>query len=232
MLIDTHIHENKYSPDSFIELKRAIDMAKLIGLDGICITNHDNNHLRNDIGDYVKINGVLVIVGAEVLTYQGDILVFGLKDIPKEMIHAEELLRLVKKHNGVAIAAHPFRNNNRGLENHLREVNHLLSGVESFNGSTYSYHNLQAYATATELQLPSLGASDAHVIDRIGMYATRFYDSIRDDKDFIEAIKSKNFHPVMRKDGEFKNLDYCYEELLPFKQENNAKQKQSLIKNS
>lgn len=36
----------------------------------------------------------------------------------------------------------------------------------------------------------------------------------------------------MRKDGEFKNLDYCYEELLPFKQENNAKQKQSLIKNS
>ena len=83
MIIDTHIHESKYSPDSFIELRKATDIAKLIGLDGICITNHDNNNLRNDIGDYAKINGILVIVGTEVLTYQGDILVFGLKDIPK-----------------------------------------------------------------------------------------------------------------------------------------------------
>ncbi len=223
MIIDTHIHESKYSSDSFIDFKKAIDVAKLIGLDGICITNHDNNNLRDDIGDYAKINGILVIVGAEVLTHQGDILVFGLKDIPKEMVHAEELLRLVKKHNGVAIAAHPFRNNNRGLENHLHEVGHLLSGVESFNGSTYSYHNLYAYGTATELGLPSFGASDAHVIDRIGMYATKFYDSIRDDKDFIEAVKSKNLHPVMRRDGEFINFDYCYKDILPKEKVSNNK---------
>lgn len=214
MIIDTHIHENKYSADSLINLKEGIDTAKLLGLNGICITNHDNNTLRNELGDYIKINGVLVIVGAEVLTHQGDILVFGLKDIPKEKIHAEALLRLVKKHNGVAIAAHPFRNNNRGLENHLYKVGDLLDGVESFNGSTYSHHNLHAYATATELGLPSLGASDAHLIDKIGKYATKFYDNIRDDKDFIEAIKSKNFHPVMRRDGEYDNFDYTHKELL------------------
>ena len=225
MIIDTHIHENKYSSDSFIDLKKAIDMAKLIGLDGICITNHDNNDLRNDLGDSVKINGVLVIVGAEILTHQGDILVFGLKDIPKEKMHAEELLRLVKKHGGVAIAAHPFRNNNRGLEGHLHEVADILDGVESFNGSTYSYHNLYAYATATQLGLPSLGASDAHVMDRIGKYATKFYDTIRDSKDFVEAIKSRNFHPVMRRDGTFTDFDYSYEELLPREKITNLKRK-------
>lgn len=214
MIIDTHIHEKRYSSDSFIDLKETIDTAKLLGLDGICITNHDNNSLKNEIGNYTKVNGVLVIVGAEVLTHQGDILVFGLEDIPKEKIHAIELLNLVKKHKGVAIAAHPFRNNNRGLGNHLHEVAHILDGVESFNGSTYSYHNLYAYATATELGLPSLGASDAHVIDKIGKYATKFYDTIRDDKDFIEAIKSKNFHPVMRKDGQFNSFDYTYKELI------------------
>ncbi|HSH37095.1 PHP domain-containing protein [Schnuerera sp.] len=225
MIIDTHIHENKYSSDSFIDLKKAIDMAKLIGLDGICMTNHDNNDLRNDLGDSVKINGVLVIVGAEILTHQGDILVFGLKDIPKEKMHAEELLRLVKKHGGVAIAAHPFRNNNRGLEGHLHEVADILDGVESFNGSTYSYHNLYAYATATQLGLPSLGASDAHVMDRIGKYATKFYDTIRDSKDFVEAIKSRNFHPVMRRDGTFTDFDYSYEELLPREKITNLKRK-------
>lgn len=227
MIIDTHIHEKKYSSDSFIDLKEAVDNAKLIGLDGICITNHDNNSLKNELGNYTKINGILVIVGAEVLTHQGDILVFGLEDIPKEKISAMELLNLVKKHKGVAIAAHPFRNNNRGLENHLHDVATILDGVESFNGSTYSYHNLYAYATATELGLPSLGASDAHVMDKIGKYATRFYDTIRDDKDFIEAIKSKNFHPVMRKDGQFTNFDYTYKELIPTEKISDVKHKQN-----
>lgn len=212
MIIDTHVHESKYSSDSFIDFKKAIELAKLIGLDGLCITNHDNNYLRNEIGDSAKINGVLVIVGAEVLTYQGDILVFGLKDVPKEMISAEELLNLVKKYDGVAICAHPFRNNNRGIGNNMKELSHILSGVESFNGSTYSYHNLQSYALATELNLPSLGASDAHVLEKLGTYATKFYSNIRDHKDFIEAVKTRNFHPVMRKEGHFKNIDYYYEE--------------------
>ena len=73
--------------------------------------------------------------------------------------------------------------------------------------------------------MPSLGASDAHVIDRIGKYATKFYDTIRDDKDFIEAVKSKNFHPVMRRYGTFTDFDYSYEELLPKERIPNLKSK-------
>ncbi|CAK7071423.1 PHP domain-containing protein [Tissierella carlieri] len=212
MIIDTHVHENKYSFDSFLDFKESIELAKFIGLDGICITNHDNNNLRDEIGDSAKINGILVIVGAEVLTHEGDILVFGLKDIPEEMISAEELLKLVKKHNGAAIAAHPFRNNNRGIGENMRKLSHLLDGIESFNGSTYSYHNLQSYALATELNLPSLGASDAHKLEKLGTYATKFYDTIRDHRDFIEALKSGNFHPLMRKNGKYKDIDYFYED--------------------
>lgn len=212
MIIDTHVHEDKYSFDSFMDFKEAIELAKLRGLDSICITNHDNNLLRNEIGDSATINGILVIVGAEVLTHEGDILVFGLKDIPKEKISAEELLYLVKKHNGAAIAAHPFRNNNRGMGENMRKVSHLLDAVESFNGSTYSYHNLQSFALASELNIPSTGASDAHKLDKLGVYATKFYDTIRDHRDFIEALKTGNFHPVMRKDGKYKNIDYYFED--------------------
>jgi len=210
MIIDTHIHENRYSSDSFIDFKDAVDTAKLRGLNGICITNHESNDLRNEIGDWALINGVLVIVGAEVLTHEGDILVFGLRDIPKEKVSAEYLLEKVKKANGVAMAAHPFRTNNRGLGNNIRKLAPLLSAVESFNGSTLAHHNLMTYSLAAEYNLASIGSSDAHVIEKIGTYSTKFYDVIRDEKDFIEAIKSGNFHPVMRKDGEFKNLDYNY----------------------
>lgn len=219
MIIDTHVHENKYSFDSFLDFKESIESAKFMGLDGICITNHDNNTLRNEIGDSAKINGILVVVGAEVLTHEGDILVFGLKDIPKEMISAEELLTLVKKHKGAAIAAHPFRNNNRGMGENMRKVSHLLTGIESFNGSTYSYHNLQSYALATELNIPSLGASDAHKLENLGKYATKFYSTIRDHRDFIEALKIGNFHPVMRHNGKYKNIDYYYEDHIVAKEE-------------
>lgn len=225
MIIDIHIHESKYSPDSFMSLKEVIETAKFIGLDGICITNHDNNFLKNEIGNYTKINDLLIIVGAEILTYEGDILVFGLDDIPKKRIHASELLSFVKKHNGIAISAHPFRNNNRGLGNHIKDVSTTLSGVEAFNGSTYPYHNLYAYALASELNLPSLGASDAHVLEKVGTYATKFYDTIRDDKDFIEAIKSKACHPVMRRNGAFKNIDYCYQNNLSIENKIQEEQK-------
>ena len=214
MIIDTHVHEDKYSFDSFLNFKESVGLAKLIGLDGMCITNHENNYLRNEIGDSAKINGVLVIVGAEILTHEGDILVFGLKDIPKVKIHAEELLNLVKKHNGVAVAAHPFRTNNRGMGEDMRKVSHLLTGIESLNGSTNPEHNLQSYALAAELNIPSLGASDAHKLEKLGTYATKFYSTIRDHKDFIEALKYGNFHPVVRKNGKYENLDYFYEDYI------------------
>jgi predicted metal-dependent phosphoesterase TrpH len=212
MIIDTHVHESKYSFDSFLDFETSIKLASLIGLDGICITNHENNHLRNEIGDSAKINGVLVIVGAEILTYEGDIVTFGLNDIPKKMISTEELLTLVKKHGGAAVAAHPFRDNNRGMGENMRKVSHLLTGIESFNGSTLPHHNLQSYTLATELSIPSLGASDAHKPEKLGMYATKFYNTIRDHKDFIEALKVGNYHPVMRKNGMYENINYFYEE--------------------
>lgn len=218
MIIDTHVHESKYSFDSNMDFKKAVELAKLLGLDGLCITNHDNNTLREDIGDSAKINGVLVIVGAEILTFEGDILTFGLKDIPKEMISAEELLTLVKKNNGVAICAHPFRNNNRGIGDNIKKLSHLLSAVESFNGSTLPHHNLQSYALAAEFSIPSIGSSDAHVLEKLGTYATRFYNTIRDHKDFIEAVKTGNFHPVRRKNGKYENIDYFYENYISRKE--------------
>ena len=207
MIIDTHLHESKYSSDSYLSLTDAIETAKSLGLDGICVTAHDNNYLKNDIGKFKKINDILVIVGAEILTFEGDILVFGLDHIPKDMIHAEELLEMVKKNNGVAICAHPFRNNNRGLGEYIRNIKDNLHGIEAFNGSTLPHHNLHAYTLATELGIPCLGAGDAHVHKQVGKYATHFNHSIRDEKDFIEAIKTKDFCPVIRKNGIYEKID-------------------------
>lgn len=207
MIIDTHVHESKYSADSSISLEEIIHCAKEIGLDGVCITDHDTNELRKERGVSFKQDEVLVIVGAEILTFQGDILVFGLEKLPNKMINASELLEMVKEVNGVAISAHPFRNNNRGLGQHIREVSHQSIGVEVLNGSTTSFGNLYAYALAMELNLGCFGASDAHVIQNLGKFATRFENTIRDEQDFIEAVKGRNFRPVVRKFNTFEDIN-------------------------
>ncbi|EJO5347519.1 PHP domain-containing protein [Clostridium botulinum] len=208
MIIDTHIHESKYSLDSKISLEEIVKRGKEIGLDGVCITDHESCDIMDEAHAYSKDTDFLILVGAEILTYEGDILVFGLNDIPKRKMHAKDLLKIVYDNNGVAISAHPYRNNNRGMGNYIREAKILgLSGVEAFNGSTEPHQNLLAYSLATELNLPCIGSSDAHVIEKVGKYATVFPNGIRDEKDLIQAIKDNNVCPAMYDSKEYKYID-------------------------
>lgn len=63
------------------------------------------------------------------------------------------------------------------------------------------------YSLATELNLPCIGSSDAHVIGNIGKYATVFPDGIRDEQDLISAIKEGNVIPAMYQNNEYKYIE-------------------------
>ncbi len=189
MIIDTHMHERTFSDDSFLSLEMIVARAKEIGLSGVCITDHESNGLTERARHYSKETGFLIIVGAEILTHEGDITVFGLEHLPTQKLHAQQLIDLTLKVGGVAMSAHPFRQNNRGMGNHLRSVRGL-SGIEAFNGSTPHHHNMTAYHLAKELGIPVFGAGDAHIAEKIGQYATIFPGIIRDTQDFIEAVKT------------------------------------------
>ncbi|WP_048602658.1 PHP-associated domain-containing protein [Rubeoparvulum massiliense] len=206
MLIDTHMHEKTYSGDSHQALEEIVKTARERGLDAVCITDHESNRLWDEAHRYAKENGFPIFVGTEILTKEGDLVVFGLTDLPEEMLHAQDLIRLVDQAGGVCISAHPYRTNNRGLGNHLRDVEGL-AGVEAFNGNTPPHHNLMAYAVATELGLPMFGASDAHWAHQVGKYATIFPDGIRDEQDLIAAIRSKEVRPAVYYEGEYISID-------------------------
>ncbi len=208
MIIDIHIHERTYSHDSIISLEEIIERASEIGLDGVCITDHDNQNIMERANEYAKITGFLILVGAEILTYEGDLLVFGMKEIPGEMRHAQEIIDITKKDGGVAISAHPFRKNNRGLGDNIRNVN-FLSGVECYNGSTKPVNNILASSLAAELNMPAFGSSDAHHKKAIGKYATAFPGLIRDIQDFIEAVKIGNTYPVIYNGSEYLKIYNC-----------------------
>ena len=102
MLIDMHMHEKTHSPDSHMSLTEIIAEARVKGLDAVCITDHDNQNIMEYAHRVSKEVDFPIFVGAEILTKQGDIVVFGLDNLPKEMVNAWELLEMVQKAGGIA----------------------------------------------------------------------------------------------------------------------------------
>ena len=80
MIIDTHLHESKYSLDSHVSLE--VSQGKIYGMDGVCITDHESNEIKDEAKAFSG-NRLFDCVGAEILTFEGDMVVFGLEDLPK-----------------------------------------------------------------------------------------------------------------------------------------------------
>lgn len=198
MLLDLHIHQNRHSADSRLDILDAIKDAKALNLDGICITDHDSLGLKPFAKELSKSEGLLVIVGVEIYTLDGDILCYGVNDLPKKRLSAQETIDYVHAQGGVCIAAHPYRKNNRGLGEKIFTLEGL-DAIEVYNGRTLDRNNAMAYETAQLLKIPSVGGSDAHSIGEIGNYCTYFEDTIESEIDFINAIKSSVYKPVTLK---------------------------------
>ncbi len=202
MLIDTHLHEKKFSADSFISLEEIVRKARELGLDGICITDHESSAIRTEAAALSQNTGFLIITGAEVLTLEGDMTVFGLHRLPEKMVHARELIRMTEAAGGVAICSHPYRQNNRGMGDFIRELP-VVRGIEAFNASTPKHHNLRAFDLSLELNVAALGASDAHVIEQVGKFATCMPDWVKDEAGFIQAVKKGLTLPAAYENGSY-----------------------------
>lgn len=195
MIIDLHVHEKRHSSDSNLSLEDAVWQARKLGLDGICITDHDNNNIKDFAKEYSAKVDYPIFIGAEIYTAEGDFVVFGLDDIPNETLSAQKLLAMVEQVGGIAIAAHPYRNTFRSLGDHNYDLKGFWA-VEAFNGTTDPTKNEQALWMASDIDMPMVGASDAHQIKDLGKMATCFTSEIRSEKDLIEAIKSRQVYPV------------------------------------
>lgn len=206
MFIDTHMHEMTYSKDSFLKLDEMVKIAKEKGLGAICITDHDSMGLRDYAAEYSRKTGFPIFVGIEFFSLQGDIVAFGIEEYPEERISAQAFIDLVKSQGGVCFAAHPFRNNNRGLEENLRTVKGL-DGLEVLNGSTSEEACRKAARYALELGFFTLGSSDCHVPEKVGVCATYFPEEVRTLEEFVTAFKKGGMKPAYYADGAYHILE-------------------------
>ena len=64
LIIDIHTHTYPTSVDSFIDADELIEEAKRIGLDGVCITDHDGFWDHREVEDLSKRHSFLVLPAA------------------------------------------------------------------------------------------------------------------------------------------------------------------------
>ena len=166
------------------------------GLDAVCITDHDSMGLREYAAEYSDRTGFPIFVGIEFFSLQGDITAWGIEDYPGCRVDGQDFINHVNEAGGFCVSCHPFRNNNRGLEENLRAVKGL-HGAEVLNGSTALEANRRAFSYCRELGLKTIGASDAHTMGQIGKYATWLPEKVDCLKDFVEQLKTRQVRPAV-----------------------------------
>ena len=206
LMIDLHTHTFPASQCSSVGVDELISEAKRIGLDGICLTDHNYVWNPDDIEDLRQKHGFLVLGGNEITTDQGDMLVFGMyKDI-KGVIKLDDLKVEVEKVGGFIIVAHPFRGfltfnvGDIGLTPEKameRPMLKLVHAIEVLNGKVTERENDLASKVAEGLGIKATAGSDAHDVSEVGVYATQFFDAIKCERDLVDALKSGNFSPVV-----------------------------------
>ena len=208
MLIDIHTHTYPTSDDSILTPEELIGKAKRIGLDGVCITDHDRFWDPEDIHALSRKHDYLVLPGCEVTTEEGHILVYGLQEYIFGMHKASYVKELVDDAGGAMVVAHPYRRfyrkqahtSDAAYQEMLtrasrNKVFDFVDAVEIFNGRGSDEENHFAGDLADSFGLGATGASDAHSLEQVGTYATRFQQPVRDLDDFIAELKAGRFSP-------------------------------------
>ena len=204
-IIDMHMHTAPASPCASDSVEAMIAKAQRIGLHGICLTDHNYLWSAADIRSLRKKFTFPVFRANEIVTEQGDMLVYGFYDDVQGIIKLSELKKRVQAAGGFIVAAHPFRGfltfgaDDIGLtpeKARSREMFQLVDGVETLNGKVTATENGLAREVAEGLKLPATGGSDAHDSSSVGLYATAFTRPINNEVELLAALKTGDYQPI------------------------------------
>ena len=208
MRIDLHIHTRPRSSCSAIDPSALLEEACRAGLDGICLTEHQNRWSPAELEEFMGASGIRVFQGNEITTNQGDILVFGYDRDVKGVVPIQELRKGVEEVGGLMIAAHPFRGFLLFGISQLqldvgqackRAVFQHVDGLEIQNCKVTDPENDMARRVSGRLGLLGVAGSDAHRLDEVGRCVTKFEREVRTERELIEEIRAGRFTVEVRR---------------------------------
>ena len=180
MRYDLHIHTH-YSRCSNLKPEIILKLAKKNNLNGIAVTDHHEIKGALEVKKLNKDKGFEVIVGEEVSTNYGDVLVYYLsKKIYK--VDFFEVIDEAKKQGALTAIAHPFRTtlvHNHKFRLALEKAKGRVDAIECFNARTLPGDNKKALAAAEKLDFAKTAGSDSHFFFEIGTACTIFDDNLR-----------------------------------------------------
>ena len=220
MLIDLHNHTAPQSWDSMLSPDELAVKAKEAGLDGICLTEHDQFWTLEEARELSRRHGFLVLPGVEITTEDGHLLVYGLHEYVYGMHRAPFLKEQVDMAGGVMVVAHPYRRNFREDEGPwvpsyddqvAKASNNQTFGfavaVETINGRGSGPQNGFSASVRGRLGMPATAGSDSHDVADIGACATDFSRRITDLESLIVELRAGRFRAVdLRHEAEHDEL--------------------------
>ncbi len=178
-----------------------IPWAKRAGLDGLCITEHEESLGAQVAWELGQAQGFPIFRGMEVYTDAGDVLVFGLyEDPPHWITPIAELAEWVREAGGVIIPAHPCRGSDDLHARYGQEAAELLMrssvAVETLNGGSNPANNQLAENLRERYGLFAVGGSDAHYPMQLGRCFTEFDRTVSDDGELIRELRKGDYRAV------------------------------------
>ncbi len=201
---DLHIHTH-FSFDSLAVPENVLKAAVKRGLNAIAITDHNELAGALEAAAIAKQQRlpVQVIIGEEVATDKGDLLVYFVKKkiLPGTL---ERVLSDVKKQGAVSCAAHPYDKVRHGIQLEALEPRLLanIDAIEAFNSRvTLPSHNVRALRFAQKHGKAVLAGSDAHHPLEVGSAAVEFIGVKKLDKRSVilssREVKAKLSSPLV-----------------------------------
>jgi predicted metal-dependent phosphoesterase TrpH len=188
------------SPEELI--RRAVE----VGLDGVVITEHDYLWSAREVEEVLaaaRQPPLVVLRGQEVSCGDGHLLVYGVDERLEGWGTRAELAAEVRRRGGATVVAHPFRWNGfagMGLEA-LGEALAPFDAIESLTCNHSKEEGDRALEVGRRLRLAVTGAGDAHAVDQIGRFATRFTGPIRDERALAAALQGGRFQVELMEDA-------------------------------
>lgn len=192
-----HIHTN-FSKCSSLKPEKILEVAKKEGFDGVAITDHDSIKGALQAKKLNKDKNFEVIVGEEVSTDMGHVLVYYIKKEIKPG-KVEQVIKEARKQKAICVLAHPynlvqdqlkklmFDTKRKSLTKEFEHKIKLFDAIEGFNSRCYlKKENKLAQKLAKKYKKPMTAGSDAHFKNEICNSWVEFDDKLT----LRQAIKS------------------------------------------
>jgi predicted metal-dependent phosphoesterase TrpH len=186
--VELHSHTH-YSKDCLISFASVIETCKRKGIDKIAITDHNTAEGALALA---KLAPDLIIPGEEIMTTQGEILAFFVKETIPAGLTPDETIRRLRDQGAVISVSHPYDRLRKGAweEEELLKIVDKVDALEVFNSRCiFAEDNDKSKAFAQAHGKLGTVGSDGHIAYEYG-HATLQMQPFEGAGDFFEALKT------------------------------------------